>query len=493
MGLYIPYRHKENPSDELKRVNFGHELFPDHVCFIFSEGTGHDPLWNLAPLNSSLRFPYSYTGTDQNYGRSPSGGPECLWNRETSHEIGELGSVELIDEAAPLSILIQVYWPSDTQIKFGYLLSTGTADGACFGTHDSASGEWGYYNGSAHGAGESLVADSLNTLVYVNHSSSLTDMYRNGQQKDSGTKGIELIANQFRLLTYNGGNNQSAKVDLHRIYLWNRALEHDEACAISENPNIFLQSRASIFLPVAGGPQTIPVGLASETDSAFAVGKAKSKAAGLSTETDSALALSAGKSVALDLALVTESAFSVDWSKLLTLGLATETDTGFAVTASGAIQIGLATETDSAVAVTSAKALETGLATETDSALQVTSGAQVAVGLATETDQALAADKAKDASIGLSGETDTAFPISSAIMIPVSLAGETDQALSVLHSKAVAAGLATETDVAFSITVSGGAPIVTVQAPGIEFTVPLSRLHWTIQDSRLHFTIRRDS
>ncbi len=94
-----------------------------------------------------------------------------------------------------------------------------------------------------------------------------------------------------------------------------------------------------------------PVGICSETDTAFAVSHIKLKQIGLSTETDSALAMS--------------------HLKTFLLGLATETDSAFAAVATHTVPVGLATETSSAFSVGHSKRRTVGLAEEFDTAQSV--------------------------------------------------------------------------------------------------------------------------
>lgn len=143
---------------------------------------------------------------------------------------------------------------------------------------------------------------------------------------------------------------------------------------------------------VSAGGTTITVGLATETDSAFAATGLKTRSIGLATSNESALAASLFKT--------------------LTVGLATEADSALAATHTRTIPIGLATETDSALALVLAKTISVGLATSNESALPVTINRTLAVGLALETDSALAATWSKLVQIGLAVETDTALAVS---------------------------------------------------------------------------------
>ena len=142
------------------------------------------------------------------------------------------------------------------------------------------------------------------------------------------------------------------------------------------------EPRTTSFVPSAGG-QTVNVGLASETDTAFSVNPDPQKvnvAVGLATETDTAFSVTPSTGL-----------------QTVAVGLATETDTAFAVTASpgtATVAVGLASETDTAfdVSVVATATIAVGLASETDTAFSITVApgtATVALGLATETDTAL--------------------------------------------------------------------------------------------------------
>ncbi len=82
---------------------------------------------------------------------------------------------------------------------------------------------------------------------------------------------------------------------------------------------------------LTGAGQVVPVGLATETDSAFAVVAVKGQVVGLSLESDSA--------------------FTITWFKSLLAGLALETDSAFTVTALLGYLVGLAVEIDTASSV----------------------------------------------------------------------------------------------------------------------------------------------
>lgn len=188
---------------------------------------------------------------------------------------------------------------------------------------------------------------------------------------------------------------------------------------------------------------TVPgPGIATETDTAFALGAVKSRAVGLATETDTAFALEQ------------ESGFEGP------VGLATETDTAFALVASKARAVGLSAETDSAFALGATKSRAVGLSSETDTAFALADagGFEGPVGIAVETDTAFALAAAKSRAVGLASEIDTTFALSGVKSRAVGMASETDTAFQLGNGNVIyiQAGMAVETDKALRRPVTGG-------------------------------------
>jgi hypothetical protein len=117
-----------------------------------------------------------------------------------------------------------------------------------------------------------------------------------------------------------------------------------------------------------GGGQTVPVGLVTETETAFAVSAAKAKAVGLAQEIETAFALVSGRIVTVGLASETETAFGVASSKQKAVGLVTELETALAATARRTHVAGLAQETETAFPVDRSRSLTVGLAIENETA-----------------------------------------------------------------------------------------------------------------------------
>lgn len=175
--------------------------------------------------------------------------------------------------------------------------------------------------------------------------------------------------------------------------------------------------------------QIVAVGLVEETDSALAVGKAKTKAIGLNTETDEALAAGRVKTMATGIASETDEALAAGRNKTLVIGLTTETDEALPLVGDQTVPIGLAEETDAALALGRLKSLAVGLVDETDSALAFGRLKTLVVGIATSVESALAAQRTKALAAGIATETDSALAVSRRKTREIGLATETDEAL----------------------------------------------------------------
>ncbi|MDK1103811.1 MAG: hypothetical protein QGD93_09385 [Actinomycetota bacterium] len=111
-------------------------------------------------------------------------------------------------------------------------------------------------------------------------------------------------------------------------------------------------------------------------------------------------------------------------ARIIPIGIATETDTAFPITPYKPIiqAIGIATETDTALAITAYKPIiqAIGIASETDTAFAITLVRTVGIGIATETDTVFAITLIKPIifSLGIAIEIDTALPIF--VLVPTS-------------------------------------------------------------------------
>jgi hypothetical protein len=201
------------------------------------------------------------------------------------------------------------------------------------------------------------------------------------------------------------------------ILLWRQASpEHVAATARPTrgwDVRVLRDSRVQVPQRRAGTASgvEIPVGLATETDAAYALTGSMSGAAGLALETDTTYSRTGAMSGTAGLAIETDSAYASSGVMAGAAGLAVETDAAFALPASMPGAAGLATETDTAFALGGVMSGAAGLATEADSAFALGAGTALPVGLAVETDSAYALAGAMAGAVGLATETDTAFAL----------------------------------------------------------------------------------
>ena len=205
-----------------------------------------------------------------------------------------------------------------------------------------------------------------------------------------------------------------------------------------------------------------PIGIAVETDTAFAVGAGAP--AGIALELDTALALG------------------------VSAVLATETDTAIALTPRAVGQVGFALETDTAIALTGVQRLPAGMAVETDSAQALLPGQAGKpmpvhtrnrpgrgpfstgrmyirnipvlapgnivigfIGLAQESDTAVAPNGVQLRGTGLASELDAAFALTGSAPGTVGVASEHDTALQLAAVQVLATGQADEADEALTL------------------------------------------
>lgn len=164
------------------------------------------------------------------------------------------------------------------------------------------------------------------------------------------------------------------------------------------------------FTDAAGG--AVPVGLATETDTALGLSGVHIRATGLATEADTALSLAARQIRAAGLSTETDTALARTATHIRAAGIATETDTALAllpVAEPGTV--GLAVETDQALALQARQIRAAGLAVETDTALALSPGSGALVGMALEIDTAFALQAIQRRSVGLAVESNTALAL----------------------------------------------------------------------------------
>src|SRR3990172_2303515 len=197
--------------------------------------------------------------------------------------------------------------------------------------------------------------------------------------------------------------------------------------------------------PAAAGGQTIPVGQATEADTAQAITLLRTYPITQVTETDLAQAITVVKA--------------------LLLGQATEADLAQAIAVLKSLTVGQIQETDLAQAIAVLKSLTVGQVQEADLAQAITVVRSRLLGQASETDLAQAITVLKTALVGQASETDLARAITVLRTILVAQAPETDLAQAITALLAHVAQQATETDSALEITAIGGAPAVPPVVP----------------------------
>ncbi len=253
---------------------------------------------------------------------------------------------------------------------------------------------------------------------------------------------------------------------------WLRALSAGAHARFVANPSALLRLRVpTLYYFIEGGGQTVTVGQASTTDTAFGVVPLRTYATGQAVETDSAFAATPERTHPIGLVSSADTAFAVVHSRALQLAQASEADSAFAAQPLRTRAIGLASETDSALSVTSARARSIGLASEVDSAFAtqplraydigqaseadtafaVAVGAGIAIGQAIEIDSAFVIAHAKAVLLGLGIEADTAFALTIERLLSTGLAIEADSAFAMIHARALATGQATEADTALAV------------------------------------------
>jgi hypothetical protein len=274
-------------------------------------------------------------------------------------------------------------------------------------------------------------------------------------------------ANAYAVRIYNSRNTSATGGGAANV------VAHGSAFAGQEWRRVFVNlddhATAIYVAPSAGGPQSVPLTAATETDSGGSLGRVKVKALGsvtetdtagavtrvhrraltASTETDTAGALAKAKSKAVTAATETDTG-TIARRKTRALTAATETDTPTGVAPRKTRSVGAATSTETGVAVSRVKRKAVTGAAETDTAGSVSLSRIVAVGSASETDTAGTLARRKTRTAGNATETDTAGSISDRKTLGT--AAETDAAVAVGRRKTRALGSVTETDTAGALT-----------------------------------------
>jgi hypothetical protein len=138
-----------------------------------------------------------------------------------------------------------------------------------------------------------------------------------------------------------------------------------------------------------GRLKTRAVGSAAETDAAIAVARVKRRAVGTTAETGTAVTVGRAKTKTVGTAASTEIGQPLGRSKTRLLGTAVESDAAFPVASGGIVRaVGTCAETDAAPAIARSKARTTGTATTSEVAVTFARAKRKAIGTALETDLA---------------------------------------------------------------------------------------------------------
>ena len=212
-------------------------------------------------------------------------------------------------------------------------------------------------------------------------------------------------------------------------------------------------------LTISASGQTVNLGLASETDSGFAIAGTKDAAVGLPNVSDAALAVVAGRAVAVGLSTSAETAQSLAISRSVVVGLAAEAANAQALVLARNVDVGQASASEGGFAVGVLRSNDIGLANEAASALAVVGDKRRAIGQAADAETAFFLGRAKLVSAGSGVEADIAFDIAPIRGLSVSTVSDSSTAFAIAVLKQRALGLATSSEQAFAATAQkGGAP-----------------------------------
>jgi len=114
--------------------------------------------------------------------------------------------------------------------------------------------------------------------------------------------------------------------------------------------------KVTIAIAPGGAGQSAAVGTATETDTALALNRAKTRAVGIAAETDSALAVAAAKTRIVGVAAETDTGLPIGRVKTRAIGTASESDSALQLGRIHARALGIAAETDSALLIAGALA-----------------------------------------------------------------------------------------------------------------------------------------
>lgn len=256
----------------------------------------------------------------------------------------------------------------------------------------------------------------------------------------------------------------------------------------------------SLWVPppvAAGGPHTIVLGQAVETDTAQPVGRVKTRALGQVTETDSSQPLSRRKVRGLAQTTEADTANTVARIKVRATGLVTEADTATAVARSKTKTLGQPAEADTCQPTVKKKTRTCGQVAETDTAQALARRKARLLGQAVETDtsQPVSSSGHKFIAVGQALETDTAVGLTRAKLRLLGGTVETDSINATGRAKARLLGLSAETGTVIALANAAPTPIpatrfTTAEAPTASLVAATSgpRLGTTSGGSRLAAT-----
>jgi hypothetical protein len=241
-------------------------------------------------------------------------------------------------------------------------------------------------------------------------------------------------------------------------FIFDKPLTDAECQELQRNPFAVWEPRRIIIPVSTGADGGTAVGLASETDTAFALSGVQRKATGQASETDTALALTGVQRKATGLASETDTALARAGVQIKLTGRADETDTALALLIGGGSSVGLAAETDTALALAGRQIKPAGLAAETDTALTLAGRLIKAAGLAAEADVAFALAGRQIRAVGRASEVDTAVSLLNGAGGSAGMAAETDTAFALPGIQIKLVGRANEVDSAFALYLAGAGP-----------------------------------
>ena len=177
------------------------------------------------------------------------------------------------------------------------------------------------------------------------------------------------------------------------------------------------------FAAIGTSPITVQTGQATEVDASLPAARRKVRTLGLASDTSSATAAARRKT--------------------RTPGQASEADAGVTTGRRKARAVGLPSETSSAAAATRRRGRILGQATEVDAAapLIITGKTIIPAGAAVETDAAAPAGRVKRRGLGIAGETSTAPPAGRQRLVLLGAPTETDVALPALRGSGSTQGV----------------------------------------------------